>query len=50
MNTCELAQIVSERLRIAMREGFYAKAWNQGLYLFERFNSPEQEVPTTRQT
>jgi len=50
MNTGELVQIVSERLRVAMREGFYAKAWNQGLYLFERFNSPEQEVPTTRQT
>jgi hypothetical protein len=50
MNTGELVQIVSERLRIAMREGFYAKARKQGLYLFERLNSPEQEVPTARQT
>ena len=45
MSTCELVQIVSEHLRIAMREGSYAKAWDQGLYLFERFNAPEQEVP-----
>jgi hypothetical protein len=49
MSTCELVQVVSERLRIAMREGFYAKAWNQGLYLFVRINAPEQEVPTARQ-
>jgi hypothetical protein len=46
MNTYGLVQIVSERLRIAMREGSYAKAWDQGSYLFVRFNAPEQEVPT----
>jgi hypothetical protein len=35
-----------ERLRIAMREGSYAKAWDQGLYILERFNASEQEVST----
>jgi len=49
MNTCELVQIVSERLRIAMREGSYANAWDHGFHLFERFNAPEQKVPTVRQ-
>src|SRR5215468_9522652 len=29
-----------------MREGSYAKACDQGLYLFERFNAPEEKVPT----
>jgi hypothetical protein len=48
MNTCELVQIVSERLRIAMREGSYAKSWDHGFHLFERFNAPDQEVPTIR--
>src|SRR5262245_21135182 len=50
MNTSELVQIVSERLRTAMREGSYAEAWDYGLSLFVRFNAPEQKVPTLVRT
>jgi len=47
MNTGELVKIVSERLRAAMREGSYTEAWGQSFHFFERFNAPEQIVPTT---